>query len=153
MVSAQLDTVTRPFKLELLRGYVFRQSNPAVVGVEVQAGTVRSNTQVMKKDGKALTSIKSIQLEKETVEKAEKGKQVAISMPHIIIGRQLNEGDILYSSLTEEEFRKLKEYKETLSTDERETMKEIAEIMRKENPVWGDMILQRYILPRRQKEI
>jgi len=137
MVSAQLDTVTRPYKLEILRGYVFRQSNPAVVGVEVQAGTVRSNTQVMKKDGKALTSIKSIELEKESVEKAEKGKQVAISLPHIIIGRQLNEGDVLYSSLTEEEFRKLKEFKETLSADERETMKEIAEIMRKENPVWG----------------
>lgn len=137
MVLAQLDTVSRPYKLEILRGYVFRQSNPAVVGVEVQAGTVRSNTQVMKKDGKALTSIKSIELEKESVEKAEKGKQVAISMPHVIIGRQLNEGDVLYSFLTEEEFRKLKEFKETLSADERETMKEIAEIMRKENPVWG----------------
>ena len=58
-------------------------------------------------------------------------------MPGVIIGRQINEGDKLYSAIPEEHFRKYKEYKEHLTEDEKNTLKEIAEIMRKGNPVWG----------------
>jgi len=93
--------------------------------------------QLMKSDGKTLTSVKSIQAEQETVDKAEKGKQVAVSMPGVMVGRQINEGDTLYSFIPENEFRQLKEFKELLTKEERELMKEIAGIMRKNNPVWG----------------
>ena len=135
--SREMDYLVKPCKITLLRGYVFRQNNPAVVGVEVLAGTLRSNTQLMKKDGTALTFAKSIQHEQETIEKAEKGKQVAVSLPDVTIGRQLHEGDILYSIIPEEQFKKYKEYKNILSQEEIEVLKEIAEIMRKQNPMWG----------------
>lgn len=135
--SSQLDVLTRPFKIELLRGYVFRQSNPAVIGVSVEAGTLRTNVQVMNTEGKVLSSIKGIQQEKENVEKAELGKQVAVALPNVIIGRQINEGDVLYSYIPEEEFVKLKNFKEFLSSDEKDILREIATIMRKFNPVWG----------------
>lgn len=137
MESSRLDSLTRPFKIELLRGYVFRQSNPAVCGVHVLEGTVKTNVQLMKSEGKTLTSVKSIQAEQETIDKAEKGKQVAVSMPGVMVGRQINEGDTLYSFIPENEFRQLKEFKELLTKEERELMKEIAKIMRKRNPVWG----------------
>ena len=120
-----------------MKGYVFRQNNPAVVGVEVLAGTLKVNTPLMKKDGNVISEVKSIQQEQENLEKAEKGKQVAVSLPNVTIGRQVHESDILYSSIPEEHFRKLKEFKKYLTQEEIDILKEIAEIMRKQNPMWG----------------
>ena len=91
----------------------------------------------MTKKGQTLTEVKSMQLEQETVEKAERGKQVAAALPNVTIGRQVNEGDILYSAISEEHFRKFKELKQHLSQEEKELLKEIAVIMRERNPVWG----------------
>jgi translation initiation factor 5B len=134
---AALDTLVRPCKIELLRGYVFRQSNPAVIGVHVISGTLKTGTPLMTKEGRELTVVKGLQLEQENIEKAEKGKQVAVSMPNVIIGRQIHEGDTLYSAIPEEHFRTFKEFKQYLTNDEKELLKEIAQIMRKNNAVWG----------------
>ena len=120
-----------------MKGYVFRQNNPAVVGVDILQGNLKVNTPVMKKDGNTLTEVKSIQHEQKNVEKAEKGKQVAVSLPKLTVGRQISEGDILYSAVPEEDFKKLKEYKKYLSEEEKEILREIALIMREKNPVWG----------------
>ncbi|MEM4240428.1 MAG: translation initiation factor IF-2 [Candidatus Woesearchaeota archaeon] len=134
---AELDLLIRPCKIEILKGYVFRQSNPAVCGIHVIAGTIKTGTPLMTMEGRELTVVKGLQEEQENIEKAEKGKQVAVSLPNVIIGRQLHEGDILISAIPEEHFRKFKEYKEYLTNDEKELLKEIAQIMRKNNPVWG----------------
>ncbi|MBW2982091.1 translation initiation factor IF-2 [Candidatus Woesearchaeota archaeon] len=136
--AKKLDILTRPCRLKMLgKGYIFRQSNPAVFGVEVLQGELKAGTSLMKPDGTMLKSVKSIQLEQETIEKAEKGKQVAVSVPGITIGRQIGEEEILLSDIPEEDFRKLKELKQYLSKEEIELLKEIAEIKRKHNPVWG----------------
>jgi translation initiation factor 5B len=134
---AKLDLLVKPCKIELLRGYVFRQSNPAVIGIHVLAGTAKTNTPLMNAEGRELTLIKGLQQEQENIEKAEKGKQVAAALPKVIIGRQVHEGDILYSSIPEDHFRTYKEFKEYLTNDEKELLKEIAQIMRKKNPMWG----------------
>lgn len=120
-----------------MKGYVFRQNNPAVVGVEVLSGTLKVGTPLMKKDGIAITSTKSIQQEQENIEKAEKGKQVAVSLPNVTIGRQIQEEDTLYSAIPEGHFRKFKEFKKYLSEEEISLLKEIAEIMRTQNSMWG----------------
>lgn len=135
--ASVLDELVQPVKLEFLKGYIFRQSNPAIFGAEVLAGTLKANTPIMNKLGKRLSSVKSVQADKETVEKAEKGKQVAISVPDVTVGRQVNEGDILYSDIPEEDFRKYKKFKEYLTEGQKMVLKEIAEIKREENPVWG----------------
>ncbi|MBI1935179.1 translation initiation factor IF-2 [Candidatus Woesearchaeota archaeon] len=137
MEGKELENLYRPCRLKILRGYVFRQSNPAVVGVEVLAGTLKAGTPLIKQDGSATTEAKSIQHEQETIEKAEKGKQVAVSLPNVTVGRQIHEDDVLYSAIPEEHFRKFKEHKNLLSHDEIEILKEVAEIMRKQNPMWG----------------
>jgi translation initiation factor 5B len=116
---------------------VFRQSNPAIIGVEVMWGTLTSSTPLMDKDGKELTTVKGIQLEQKNIETADKGKQVAASLPRLTIGRQIEEGDILYSAIPEDQFRTYKEHREHLSPEEKEVLREIAEIMRRKNPVWG----------------
>lgn len=141
--SKSLEKLAKPCKIQLLRGYTFRQSNPAIVGVEVISGILAVDAQLMKADAaagevvKPLTTVKEIQLEKENVTTAGKGKQVAVSLDKVIIGRQLNEGDVLLSFIPENDFRRLKEFKQYLSAEEVELLREIAELMRKENPVWG----------------
>ena len=141
--SKSLNKLTRPCKIQLLKGYVFRQSNPAIVGVEILGGILETGVRLMKSApsegevGKPVTAVKEIQLESENVTTAGKGKQVAVSLEKVVIGRQLNEGDFLLSFITEDEFKKLKEFKQYLAADELDVLREIAELMRRENPVWG----------------
>jgi len=92
---------------------------------------------LMKEDGIKITVIKSIQKDQETVNEAEKNQQVAVSLPKVTVGRQINENDILYSAVPEDDFRKLKEFKKYLTEEEKGILKEIAGIMRKKNPMWG----------------
>ena len=120
-----------------MRGYIFRQNNPAVVGVDVLNGTLKVDTPIMKQNGNTITQVKSIQHDQENVDKVDKGKQVAVSLPKVTVGRQIIEGDILYSAVPEDDFRKLKEFKKYLSSEEKVLLKEIALIMREKNPVWG----------------
>jgi len=133
----EIEFLVRPCKIQIMKGYVFRQNNPAVVGVDVLAGNLKIATPLMKKDGKAITEVKSMQHDQENVETAERGKQVAVSLPKVTVGRQINENGILYSAIPEEDFRKLKGLKKHLSEEEKQILKEIAEIMREKNPMWG----------------
>lgn len=137
MEEEKLDLLVRPAKIQLMKGYVFRQNNPAVCGMDILAGTLKVGTPLMDINGKELTSAKSIQKDQENLEKAEKGKQVAVSMERVTVGRQINEGDILLSSVPESHFKKMKELKKYLSDEEKGILKEIAKIKRKNNPVWG----------------
>lgn len=133
----EFESLISPCKIQLLKGYVFRQSNPAVVGIEVVEGVLKSNTPLMNSSGIYLTDVKGIQLEQGNIDKAEKNKQVAVSLSKVIIGRQIKEGDVLYSSINESTFRKFKQFKKYLSGDQKIVLKEIANIMRKNNAVWG----------------
>jgi len=134
--SEELKSITKPCKIYLMPGYIFRQSNPAVLGVEVLSGTLRPGMHFMK-NGKDITEVKGIQEQGKNISEAEKGKEVAVSFPNLTVGRQINSGDILYSSINEEEFRRLKKLKSFLSSDEIQTLKDIAVIKRKENAMWG----------------
>ncbi len=135
--ESKLESLTRPAKIQVIRGCIFRQSNPCVLGVKVLGGKLSSDVDLIKKDGSNAGHIKSMQIEKETVDKAEKGDEVAISLPGITGGRQVLEEDTLYVDITENEFKELKKFKKLLSKDEIDTLKEFAEIKRKVNPAWG----------------
>ncbi len=132
-----MEQLTGLCKIVVLQNCLFRQSNPAVVGVEVLAGTLKRGTPLMKLDGARLTTVKDIQQEGKSIPKAERGFQVAISLPGVTCGRQLDEHDVFVTDLDEESFRKYKEYKEILSAEQKELLKQVAEIKRKQNPVWG----------------
>ena len=134
--AKELESITKPCKIKILRDCIFRQSNPAVVGVEVLKGTLKTGMPLCK-EGKELTKVKSIQSEKENVSESKSGKQVAISLPGVTVGRQIDVEDILYSFITDHEFRKLKKLKRFLNSEEIEVLKEISSINRKSNPMWG----------------
>jgi len=136
-VASQLDQLTKPCKIQLLAGYVFRQSNPAVVGTEVLSGTLRPGTPLMRPSGERITDARTVQEEQKSIPEAKRGMRVAVSYPDVIIGRNLKEGDILYSAISEKEFRQYKDNKDALASEDKELLKEIANIMREKNPVWG----------------
>ena len=133
----ELEGLVKPCKFQVMKGYVFRQNNPAVVGVDILAGMLKVGTPIMNEQGVELTEVKSMQVDQENVEKAERGKQAAVSLPGVTVGRQINEDMILLSSVPEEHFKKMKELKNLLSNEEKAILKEIAKIKRKEDPVWG----------------
>ncbi|MFH1409710.1 MAG: translation initiation factor IF-2 [Nanoarchaeota archaeon] len=126
----------RPCKVEIMKGYVFRQSNPAIVGIDILAGTLKTGM-VLTKQGPPLTTVRALQHEKEHITSIEAGKQVAASLDKVTMGRQLMEGDVLLSFLTEDQFRMLKKIKHLLTEPEIALLREIALLMRKDDPVWG----------------
>ncbi len=135
--AKQLENIVYPVKIQILRGCIFRQSNPAIVGVRVISGILKNDIPLMKEDGSKCSEVKSMQSEGKNIQKAERNQEVAISIPHTTVGRQIFEDTILYSDLKEEDFIKLKKLKKFLKPDEIEIIKEIAVIKRKNNPLWG----------------
>jgi translation initiation factor 5B len=126
----------RPTKAEILRNHIFRQSNPLICGMHVISGELATGMQLMK-DGKQIALVKEIQDNKQNVGKAASGKNVAVSLVGPTAGRQCNEGDILYTAVTEEQFRQLRNAAKHLTESEKQVLREIAEMMRKDSPLWG----------------
>jgi translation initiation factor 5B len=137
MQKAALQELTSICKLEILQNCLFRQSNPAVVGIEVLQGELKNGTPLMKANGTKISVVKEVQQEGKSLKVAPKGFQVAISLPNVTCGRQIDEHDILYSDIDESAFRKYKVHREILTAEQKELLKTIAEIKRKQNPVWG----------------
>ena len=133
---AKLEQLPSIAKIEIL-DFVFRNSNPAVFGVAVKGGKLKQNIGLINSDDKKIGKVKTIQHEKSNIPEAEKGKEVAISIPGVNFERQLEVGESLYSNLAESQFRKFKDNKALLSADEKKVLMEIAFIKRKENVTWG----------------
>jgi translation initiation factor 5B len=132
-----LEKLDRAAKFVLMPNHTFRQSGPAIMGIDITAGILKSGSQLMKADGVPITRVKSMKKGEDNVSEAKAGTQLALAMDGVTVGRQVYEKDIMYTFISEEDFRKLKEYKDYLSQDEKEVLKEIAEIMRDNNPTWG----------------
>src|SRR3989338_1445555 len=133
----ELSLLVRPCKFAILKGFVFRQNNPAVVGIEIEIGKIKAGDPIMNAQGKRISQVKSMEESQESLTVAEQGKQVAMAMDGVTVGRQINEGDYLYTDIPEGDFKKLKELKKHLSKTELEVLREIVDIKRKDNPVWG----------------
>lgn len=133
----ELSKLNPACKLRILPNYIFRQSNPAIVGVEILLGKLKSQVNMMNLEGKIITKVKEIQLNGKNVSEVKKDAQVAVSFLNVTVGKQIKPNDILYTSLTSEEFKNYKEFKDLLTDDEKECLNEIAMILRKKNPSFG----------------
>ncbi|MEM2295800.1 MAG: translation initiation factor IF-2, partial [Candidatus Korarchaeota archaeon] len=129
-----LKELILPAKIEVLSGFIFRRSKPAIVGVRVLSGVIRPNLQIINADGKVLGHIKSIQSEGKSLEEATAGMEVAISITDAVVGRDFDAGDVLYVDLPEEVARKInrdQNLKKMLPPGVLETFRELLEIKRK----------------------
>ncbi|HIH20218.1 TPA: translation initiation factor IF-2 [Candidatus Micrarchaeota archaeon] len=121
--------VSFPAKIFLMPGHCFRVSGPAVFGVEIIEGRIRKNQGFMDDKGESIGTIRAIQHEKEEIEEAKKGQQVAISMPEPFYGRQIKEKQTLYSDCSKDDIKILEvKYASSLSEEEKALLKEIKKI-------------------------
>ncbi|MGC8606408.1 MAG: translation initiation factor IF-2 [Vulcanisaeta sp.] len=132
LIEMELDRYIRPGKIRILPGYVFRRSNPVIVGVAVIEGLIKPGYPLMRGDGKRIGTIMQIQDKGKNIQEAKKGMEVAISIEgNLMVGRQIKEGDELYVDVPEEHVITLMtQFKDQLSEDELSLLREILKIRR-----------------------
>ncbi len=131
-----LSSVTAPSKLKFLSGFVFRQSKPAIVGMEVLGGTIKTGVRLMNTGGKIIGPVHALQNKGENVTEGKLAEQVAVSIDGAVVGRNIKEDDILYSFILKDEYKILSENLDILSEHEKNTLEEIREIMVKKDRLW-----------------
>ena len=136
--AQEFEKLTRPAKIRILPGYVFRSSKPAIVGIEVLAGMVKPRFRLMNGEGKSVGVVKGLQDRGENIPQATKGMQVAMSIEGAVVGRNINEGDVLFTDIPENEAKLINQkYRDFLTEDEASAFEEILRIRRRENPFWA----------------
>ena len=132
------ETIVRPGRFRIIPGCIFRQSKPAIVGVEVVGGTLRTGVSVIKEDGTRIGVLKDMQDRGEHVSEISAGKEVAISIEGPTVGRQINERDLLYVDVPEKHAKIIEqELYDALHGSEMETLEAFLQIKRKSNPFWA----------------
>ncbi|MCK4902864.1 MAG: translation initiation factor IF-2, partial [Thermoplasmatales archaeon] len=121
LARARRQDYIHPGMVKFLPEYVFRVSHPAVIGVRVLSGRIKTGLKLMKDDGRVVGSIKGIQSENKPVEEAIQGQEVAISIEGLTVGRQIKGEDILYTDLPASDAKKLREM-DALNTDEKDVL-------------------------------
>jgi len=123
------STIVFPAAIEVMPGTVFRMSHPAIFGVRVLAGRIKQGYKLINELGIFVGKIKEMQNEKAPVPLAKKGDQIAISMTEPTFGRQVNEGQTLYTDVRDSDRRLLsKEFANLIDDDERRLMERILAI-------------------------
>ena len=136
--NSMFSELTPISKFTFLKGYIFRNSNPAVFGIRVDVGTLRQKISFMNKTGKKIGIIHQLQHENKTVETAKTGQEVACSVQNITIGRQIQEEDVFYTLPPPDDAKQyLNKFKNKLSSEELHILNEIVEIIRVTNPIYG----------------
>lgn len=132
------ESLMKPGKIKIMEGYVFRRSDPAIVGVEILAGTIKPKYPLMNSRGKIIGTISQIQDKGQSIHEASTGAKVAISMREPTVGRHVREGEILYTALPEQDARLLqKEYYDMLDEESKKALQEILEVKRSVDPLWA----------------
>lgn len=132
----ELETVTRPAKIKILPGCIFRSSSPAVVGCEVIGGIIKPKYKLFKTD-KVIGDIKQIQSQGKDVAQAKIGDKIAVSIIGPTVGRQIQESDVLYTEITSSEYAILMKHIKFLTEHEKQVLEEIAKLKKKKDPKWG----------------
>lgn len=136
-----LENIMRPCTFRILEDHVFRQSNPAVVGVEVLSGSLHRNSPVVVFEGndpERVGILKGIQSQGEDIDTARTGERVSVSIDGPTVGRQIKEGDELWTELPEKHAKILEqELREDIPADEREALTRYLDKRRSVDPFWG----------------
>ena len=136
--KALYDAIIKPAKFMSLPKLVFRQSKPAIIGIESLSGTVKQGQTLINKNGEYVGVIASMEDKGETLPSIPRGQRVAMAIKDAIVGKHFDEGDELYIDIPEKHYKFIeREFKDKLTEDEFETLYEFVEIKRKQDPDWG----------------
>jgi translation initiation factor 5B len=135
IAARQRLELIHPAKFEILSGYVFRQSKPAIVGIRVLGGTLRPGVRLIRPDGTEIGVLKALQKDGESVASADELTELAASIDGAVVGRNVREGDTLLVGIPESAARALRN--QPLTPREQEILEEVARIHRPSHPFWG----------------
>jgi len=127
--KAAWKNLTWPAEIKALPGFCFRVSKPAIFGVKVLNGTIKPGYKLMNASGNVVGEIREIQHEKDKIEKATRGMEVAVSCDGTFYGKDVNEDDVLYSYITKDEFDEWRKHLNVRSSEDRELLDKISKIL------------------------
>ena len=134
-VFAEMTSLAR---FTFLKGYVFRNNNPAVFGIRVDAGTLQTKTPFMNKSGKKVGVVHQLQHESKSISEAREGQEVACSVRDATVGRHLFEDDTYYTLPTSREAKNLKgRFLARLSEQQRHDLDYIISVQRQRDPAYA----------------
>ena len=137
-VKAELDLLVRPCKAKVMTGLIFRRSKPAILGVEILSGRLKPKIRMITSSGRKLGELQRIQDQGKDIQEAVVGMQVAVSIEDGVVGRNISEGDTFYADVPERHLKTLTtKFPNELTESDQVTIKELIQIKRRENPVWG----------------
>ena len=136
--ARKFEQVVLPARILILPDCVFRQSNPAVVGIRVLLGKLRTDVDLIDRSGRRIGHVKTMQSRQENIREADAGMEVAISIEGATVGRQVNVNDELQVEIPERHVKILEhEMLPHLTPSMRECLGDFTAMMRKGNPFWG----------------
>ena len=119
-----------PGKLMILPNSCFRVSHPAVFGVEVLDGRLKPGYILITENNTIIGKIEGIQNEGTPLNTAKKGERVAISVNGVTFGRQIEDGQELYSKLSKTDIKLLSgDFSYLLNDDEKKLLDSISKII------------------------
>ena len=140
-----LEAIIKPAKFMVLPKLIFRQSKPAICGIEVEAGTVKQGYALMNANGDYVGTVASMEDKGETLPAISRGQRVAMAINDAVAGKDFEEGDTLYVDIPEKHYKILeREFKDKLNEDEFLALDEILEIKRRKDKDWGKFGLFEY---------
>jgi translation initiation factor 5B len=136
--AQRFEEVVLPARIMLLPDCVFRQSNPAVVGIRVLLGRLRTGVELVDPTGRRIGHVKTMQSRQENLREADAGMEVAISIEGATVGRQVNVNDELLVEIPERHVKILEhEMLPHLTSSMKECLEDYASMKRKGDPFWG----------------
>jgi translation initiation factor 5B len=138
MEERKFEQIIMPAKISLLPNCVFRQSNPAVVGVRILGGKLRPDVNLIDRSGKRVGHLKTMQQRGEYIHEASSGAEIAVSIEGATVGRQIEVGDELLVDVPERHVKVLEhEMLPHLSSDTVLVLEEFTVMKRRTDPFWG----------------
>jgi translation initiation factor 5B len=130
--------ITPLAKFTFLKGYVFRNSDPAVFGVRVDAGALRAKVPFMNHTGRRVGVVHQLQHEGETISEAATGQEVACSVRDATIGRNIFEEDVYYTLPSSREAKNLQgRFLDRLTAEQREALDHIIRVQRERDAAYA----------------
>ncbi|MGZ0748322.1 translation initiation factor IF-2 [Haloparvum sp. AD34] len=136
-----LDKIVRPARFRILQDHTFRQNDPAVVGVEITSGTLQNNRNVARFEGnepERVGQLSGIQKQGDDVDEARAGERVSVAIDGPTVGRDIEEGDVLWAEIPEKHAKILEqELSDDITADELEALHSYLDKRRSRDPFWG----------------
>lgn len=136
--DAVFAEITPLAKFTFLKGYVFRNSNPAVFGIRIDGGILRSKTPFMNQKGRKVGAVHQLQHDGKTIQEAHTGQEVACSVRNVTIDRQIFEEDTYHTLPTSKEAKNLKgRFIDRLSPEQISMLDHIIEVQRRQDAAYA----------------